>query len=211
MLSEKNRTEVLRILKETYPDAKPALHFGTPFELLVATMLSAQCTDKQVNKCTDVLFPLYNTAEAFAALDFETLEPYIKSCGVYRNKGRNILAMSRILVEQYHGEVPQTREELVKLPGVGRKTANLILGDVFHVPGSTVVDTHCIRLSNRLGLVDHLKEPEKIERELRKILPPEDSSDFCHCLVLHGRAVCDARKPRCEDCCLRHLCQSYSG
>ena len=115
------------------------------------------------------------------------------------------------LIEKYGGELPRTMEELTALPGVGRKTANLILGDVFKVPGSTVVDTHCIRISNRLGLVDNLKDPVKIEMELRKILPPEHSSDFCHCIVLHGRAVCDARKPNCAECCLRHLCQYFSG
>ena len=211
MLSGEKRTEALRLLKDAYPDARPALHFSTPFELLVATMLSAQCTDKQVNKVTDVMFQIYRTAKDFAAIDLETLEPYIHSCGFFRAKGQNILAMSRILCEKYGGEVPRTMEELTALPGVGRKTANLILGDVFRVPGSVVVDTHCIRLSNRLGLVDDLKDPPKIEAALRKILPPESSSDFCHCIVLHGRAVCDARKPRCEACCVRHLCRHFSG
>ncbi len=205
MLSEKNRTEVLRILKETYPDAKPALHFGTPFELLVATMLSAQCTDKQVNKCTDVLFPLYNTAEAFAALDFETLEPYIKSCGVYRNKGRNILAMSRILVEQYHGEVPQTREELVKLPGVGRKTANVVLSNAFGVP-AIAVDTHVFRVSNRIGLVE-AKDVEHTEEQLMQHIPETDWGAAHHWLIYHGRQVCAAQRPKCDVCPLKEICE----
>ena len=205
MLSEKNRTEVLRILKETYPDAKPALHFGTPFELLVATMLSAQCTDKQVNKCTDVLFPLYNTAEAFAALDFETLEPYIKSCGVYRNKGRNILAMSRILVEQYHGEVPQTREELVKLPGVGRKTANVVLSNAFGVQ-AIAVDTHVFRVSNRIGLVE-AKDVEHTEEQLMQHIPETDWGAAHHWLIYHGRQVCAAQRPKCDVCPLKEICE----
>ena len=131
------------------------------------------------------------------------------SCGFYRAKARDIVACAKVLLEKHGGQVPGTMEELTALPGVGRKTANLILGDVFHIPGSTVVDTHCIRLSNRLGLVDGLKEPEKIERELRRLLPHEHSSAFCHCLVLHGRAVCDARRPLCENCCLKDFCQTY--
>ena len=139
------------------------------------------------------------------------VEQYVHSCGFFRAKARDIVACAQVLLEKYGGELPRTMEELTALPGVGRKTANLILGDVFHVPGSTVVDTHCIRLSNRMGLVDDLKEPVKIERELRKILPPEKSSDFCHALVLHGRAVCDARKPACEKCCVKHLCRHFSG
>ena len=205
MLSEAKRAEALDILKKTYPDAKPALHFSSPFELLVATMLSAQCTDKQVNKCTDVLFPLYNTAEAFAALDFETLEPYIKSCGVYRNKGRNILAMSRILVEQYHGEVPQTREELVKLPGVGRKTANVVLSNAFGVP-AIAVDTHVFRVSNRIGLVE-AKDVEHTEEQLMQHIPETDWGAAHHWLIYHGRQVCAAQRPKCDVCPLKEICE----
>ena len=141
----------------------------------------------------------------------EEVEQYVHSCGFFRAKARDIVKCAQVLLAEYGGELPRTMEELTALPGVGRKTANLILGDVFGVPGSTVVDTHCIRLSNRMGLVDGLTEPVKIETALRRILPPERSSDFCHCLVLHGRAVCDARKPNCEACCVRHLCQFYSG
>ena len=193
------------------PDPKCALNFNSPFELLVATVLSAQTTDKRVNMVTPSLYQKFPTLEAFAAADVEEVERYVHSCGFYRAKARDIVACANVLLEKYGGELPRTMEELTALPGVGRKTANLILGDVFKVPGSTVVDTHCIRISNRLGLVDNLKDPVKIEMELRKILPPEHSSDFCHCIVLHGRAVCDARKPNCAECCLRHLCQYFSG
>ena len=204
MLSEEQRAEALRILKKTYPDAKPALNFSSPFELLVATMLSAQCTDKQVNKCTAVLFPKYNTASAFAALDFETLEPYIKSCGFYRMKGEHILAMSRILVEQYNGEVPQTREELIKLPGVGRKTANVVLSNAFHVP-AIAVDTHVFRVSNRIGLAE-AKDVEHTERQLMENIPEQDWGDAHHWLIYHGRQVCAAQRPKCGECTLKEIC-----
>ena len=204
MLSEQKRGEVLRILKETYPDAKPALHFSSPFELLVATMLSAQCTDKQVNKCTDVLFPLYNTAAAFAALDFETLEPYIRSCGFYRMKGMHILEMSKILVEQYGGEVPKTREELTKLPGVGRKTANVVLSNAFDVP-AIAVDTHVFRVANRIGLTE-AKDVEKTEMQLMQNIPESDWGAAHHRLIYHGRQVCAAQRPKCDACPLKEIC-----
>ena len=204
MLSEAKRAEALDILKKTYPDAKPALHFSSPFELLVATMLSAQCTDKQVNKCTDVLFPKYNTPEAFAAMDFETLEPYIRSCGFYRMKGEHILAMSRILLEQYGGRVPQTREELTKLPGVGRKTANVVLSNAFGIP-AIAVDTHVFRVTNRMGLAD-ADDVLKTEQQLMEHIPEKDWSDAHHWLIYHGRQVCDARKPKCASCCVADVC-----
>ena len=204
MLSEADRAKALNILKETYPDAKPALHFSSPFELLVATMLSAQCTDKQVNKCTDVLFPLYNTAEAFAALDFETLEPYIRSCGFYRMKGEHILAMSRILTERYGGEVPQTREELTALPGVGRKTANVVLSNAFRIP-AIAVDTHVFRVANRIGLAQ-AKDVEHTERQLMQNIPEKDWGDAHHWLIYHGRQVCSAQRPKCADCPLKEIC-----
>ena len=158
---------------------------------------------------TPALFERFPSLEAFAEADIAEVEHYVRSCGFYHAKARDIVNCAVVLLEKHGGRVPDTMEELVRLPGVGRKTANLILGDLFRVPGSVVVDTHCIRLSNRLGLVDGLKEPEKIEAALRKILPPESSSDFCHCIVFHGRAVCDARSPRCEQCCLKDLCQAY--
>ena len=207
---EQTQEIVTRLLAE-YPEADCTLEFRKPYELLFSVRLAAQCTDERVNMITPALFARYPTLEAFAEADVEEVEQYVHSCGFFRAKARDIVACSRVLLEKYNGQVPGTMEELTALPGVGRKTANLILGDVFHVPGSVVVDTHCIRISNRLGLVDGLREPEKIERELRKQLPPENSSQICHCLVLHGRAVCDARKPACENCCVRDLCEYASG
>ena len=207
---EQTQKIVDRLLAE-YPEADCTLEFRKPYELLFSVRLAAQCTDERVNMITPALFARYPSLEAFAEADVEEVEQYVHSCGFFRAKARDIVACSQVLLEKYNGQVPGTMEELTALPGVGRKTANLILGDVFHVPGSVVVDTHCIRISNRLGLVDGLREPEKIERELRKQLPPETSSQFCHCLVLHGRAVCDARKPACENCCVRDLCEYASG
>lgn len=200
--------EIVRLLEEEYPDAECTLDYKKDYELLFSVRLAAQCTDARVNMVTPALFERFPTLEAFAEAEVEEVEKYIHSCGFYRAKAKDIVGSAKMLIESYGGRVPDTMEELLKLPGVGRKTANLILGDVYKIPGSTVVDTHCIRISNRLGLVDGLKEPEKIERELRKILPPEKSSDFCHRIVLHGRAVCDARKPDCENCCLKSVCQT---
>ena len=203
--------EIVRLLLAEYPEASCTLDYEKPYELLFSVRLAAQCTDERVNQITPALFARFPTLESFAEAEVSEVERCIHSCGFYRAKARDIVACAQVLLEKYNGELPRTMEELTKLPGVGRKTANLILGDVFRVPGSTVVDTHCIRLSNRMGLVDDLKDPGKIETALRKILPPERSSDFCHCLVLHGRAVCDARKPQCEACCVRHLCQHFAG
>ena len=204
-------SEIVRLLLEEYPEASCTLDWGKDYELLFSVRLAAQCTDERVNRITPALFARFPTLESFARADVSEVEEYVRSCGFYRAKARDIVACAQVLLERYGGELPRTMEELTALPGVGRKTANLILGDVFRVPGSTVVDTHCIRLSNRLGLVDDLKDPVKIEMRLREILPPERSSDFCHCIVLHGRAVCDARKPACERCCVRHLCRHFSG
>ena len=203
--------EIVRLLLAEYPEASCTLDYEKPYELLFSVRLAAQCTDERVNQITPALFARFPTLESFAEAEVSEVERCVHSCGFYRAKARDIVACAQVLLEKYNGELPRTMEELTKLPGVGRKTANLILGDVFRVPGSTVVDTHCIRLSNRMGLVDDLKDPGKIETALRKILPPERSSDFCHCLVLHGRAVCDARKPQCEACCVRHLCQHFAG
>ena len=202
---------IVAALETQYPDALCSLQYDKDYELLFAVRLSAQCTDERVNQITPALFARFPTLESFAEADVEEVERYVHSCGFYRAKARDIVACAQMLLEKHGGRVPETMEELTALPGVGRKTANLILGDVYHIPGSTVVDTHCIRLSNRMGLVDDMKDPVKIEAALRKILPPEQSSDFCHCLVLHGRAVCDARKPACERCCVRHLCQFFAG
>ena len=209
MRTQEQIRKIVSALLAEYPEAECTLDYEKPYELLFSVRLAAQCTDERVNQITPALFARFPTLEAFAKADVAEVEQLVHSCGFYRAKARDIVACAKVLLEKHGGQVPGTMEELTALPGVGRKTANLILGDVFHIPGSTVVDTHCIRLSNRLGLVDGLKEPEKIERELRTLLPPEHSSAFCHCLVLHGRAVCDARRPLCENCCLKDFCQTY--
>ena len=211
MRTQEQVNEIVRLLMAEYPLADCTLDWNKAYELLFSVRLAAQCTDERVNKITPALFARFPTLEAFAEADVAEVEEYVRSCGFYHSKARDIVACANVLLEKYGGELPRTMEELTALPGVGRKTANLIVGDVFKVPGSTVVDTHCIRISNLLGLVDDLKDPVKIEMELRKILPPEHSSDFCHCIVLHGRAVCIARRPECERCCVRHLCRHYSG
>ena len=211
MRTQEEINEIVRLLLEEYPQADCTLDWKKDYELLFSVRLAAQCTDERVNKITPALFERFPTLEAFAEAEVEEVEEYVHSCGFYRAKARDIVECAKVLLEKYNGELPRTMEELTALPGVGRKTANLILGDVFKIPGSTVVDTHCIRLTNRMGIVDDLKDPGKIEAELRRVLPPEQSSDFCHCLVLHGRAVCDARKPACEKCCVKHLCKSFSG
>lgn len=192
-------------LESEYPEAICSLNYFKDYELLFATRLAAQCTDERVNKITPALYERFPTLEAISGADQEELEEYIRSCGFYHSKAKDIIACANALLEHHGGKVPDTMEELCTLPGVGRKTANLILGDIYGKP-SVVVDTHCIRLSNRMGLVDNLKNPTKIEMELRKLLPPEKSTDFCHRLVLHGRAVCTARKPDCENCRVRNAC-----
>ena len=210
MRTQQQIDETVRLLLAEYPLAECTLDWRKDYELLFSVRLAAQCTDERVNMITPALFERFPTLEAFAAADVAEVEKYVHSCGFYRAKARDIVACANVLLEKHGGKVPGTMEELTALPGVGRKTANLILGDVFNIPGSTVVDTHCIRLTNRLGLIDGTRDPVKIEMQLRKLLPPEHSSDFCHCLVLHGRAVCDARKPLCEKCCVRHLCKTFS-
>lgn len=194
-------------LEREYPMAECTLDYNEAWELLVSVRLAAQCTDERVNQVVPALFAAYPTAEKMAQAEPEDIEPYIHSCGFYHGKARDIVGAARMLVRDFGGVVPDNMDDLLRLPGVGRKSANLILGDVYHAPGVVVVDTHCIRLSNRMGLVDDLKDPPKIETALRKILPPEKSSDFCHRLVLHGRAVCPARSPKCESCCVRDYCQ----
>jgi endonuclease-3 len=208
--SKEQIDEIIRLLELKYPLAECSLNYEKDYELLFSTRLAAQCTDERVNVITPALFERFPSLEAFAGADVSEVEKYVHSCGFYRSKARDIVRCAQILLEKHNGRVPDTMEELLELPGVGRKTANLILGDVFGKP-AVVVDTHCKRLSNRIGLADNLNDPTKIEMELRKILPAEKSSDFCHRLVLHGRAVCNARKPRCEDCCIKHLCQTFSG
>ena len=210
MRTSEQINEIITRLENEYPTAQCSLDYEKDYELLFATRLAAQCTDERVNKTTPILYKKYPTLEAIANADLNELEEIIHPCGFYHTKARDIIECANILVERYGGRVPDTMEELTALPGVGRKTANLILGDVFNQP-AVVVDTHCIRLTNRIGLVDNLIDPTKIELALRKILPPEKSSDFCHRLVLHGREICTARKPMCEKCCIRHVCKEFEG
>lgn len=195
----------IKALKKEYPDAGCSLEYKTPLQLLISARLSAQCTDARVNQVTPMLFSRFPTLEAFINADVKEIERIIYPCGFYRIKAKDIKEMCNMIYEKYNGELPDTIEELTKLPGVGRKTANLILGDVFGKP-AVVADTHCIRVSNRLGLADS-KNPVIVEQQLRKVLPPEESSWFCHAIVLHGRAVCSARKPKCDGCVLAPYCK----
>lgn len=197
--------EVIERLKKEYPDTGCSLEYQEPWKLLVSVRLAAQCTDARVNVVVQDLYQKFPDVDALADAQVKEIEEIVRPCGLGNSKARDISACMKMLRDEYHGTVPDTMEELLKLPGVGRKTANLILGDVYGKP-AVVVDTHCIRLSNRMGLVDGLKDPVKIEHALRAILPPEKSSDFCHRLVLHGRAVCSARRPNCEGCTLREAC-----
>ncbi len=192
-------------LKELYPDAVCSLVADKPYELLMATRLSAQCTDARVNIVTEVLFKKFPTLESIANGDITEIEECIKSCGLYKTKARDLKNMANELIERYGGVVPDTIEELITLSGVGRKTANLIVGDVYGKP-SVVVDTHCIRITNRIGLVNET-DPVKIEFALKKILPPDESGNFCHRIVHHGRALCTARSPKCAECPLSTFCK----
>lgn len=196
---------IIGALKKVYSDAICSLEYKNPLELLIATRLSAQCTDARVNMVTPVLFSKYKTLDDFANAEVEDVEKIIHSCGFYHGKARDIIAIATKIRDEFDGKVPDTIEMLVTLQGVGRKTANLIIGDIYHKP-AVVTDTHLIRISNRLGLVN-TKDPLKVETELRKILPPEESNDFCHRIVLFGRDTCDARKPKCEGCPLSQWCQ----
>ena len=212
MTKQKKKADVLSIieeLKRLYPEGICSLNYPKPYELLFSVRLAAQCTDERVNQVTPALFARFPTLESLAEADVSEVETYIHSTGFFRAKARDIVAASRMMVEEFGGRVPDNMEDLLKLPGVGRKTANLILGDVYHTPGVVVADTHCIRISGRLGLTDGTKDPAKVEAQLRPILPPEESNDFCHRLVLHGRAVCTARKPDCAACSLRPWCDFY--
>ena len=205
---EEKVASIIKALKEAYPDPMCALHYRQDYQLMIAVRLSAQCTDERVNLVTPALFERFPTLDAFAEADIAEVEQYVHSCGFYKHKARDIVLACQMLRDEYGGKVPRTMEELLRLPGVGRKTANLLLGDLYRVPGSVVCDTHCIRISNLLGLAQG-KEPEKVERQLRDILPPEESSDFCHRIVLHGRAVCVARKPQCANCTLAPWCDHF--
>ena len=201
---------IIQVLKGLYPDAPCALHYGKDYELMIAVRLSAQCTDARVNLVTPALFEAYPTLEAMAGADIAHVENLVHSCGFYKHKARDIVLGCQMLLANYGGKVPGTMDQLLRIPGVGRKTANLLLGDLFAVPGSVVCDTHCIRICERLGLSKG-KDPEKVEQQLRKILPPEESSDFCHRIVLFGRDTCIARSPKCEGCQLRPWCKYMNG
>ena len=200
--------EVLRILSETYPDAKPELDFSNPFELLIATILSAQCTDKQVNKCTPALFRDQPNAASMAEMTPDELSVYIKPCGFFNTKAKNIIAACKELAEKYGGEVPADRDALEALPGVGRKTANVVLSNAFGVP-AIAVDTHVFRVSNRLGLAE-AKTVEQTEIQLMHHIPMDSWSIAHHYLIFHGRRICSAKKPNCECCTLRELCKTYN-
>lgn len=196
---------IMEKLEEVYPDVECSLNYSTPHEMLIATQLSAQCTDARVNIVTQKLFERYKTVDDFAEADYDELCEYIRSAGFYRNKAKNIIECCKRIRDVYNGEVPGTMEDLLTLAGTGRKTANLVLGDIFGKP-AIVVDTHCIRLTNRMGLTTN-DDPVKIEIDLKKIIPPELGCHFCHQLVAHGRAVCTARKAHCEECNLNEVCK----
>ena len=206
MTKEELALEVIRRLKEEYPDAGCTLDYDQAWKLLVSVRLAAQCTDARVNVVVEKLYEKYPTVEALAEATPEEIEAIVKPCGLGKSKARDISGCMKILRDQYGGKVPRDFDALLKLPGVGRKSANLIMGDVFGEP-AIVTDTQCIRLCNRIGLVDQIKEPKKVEMALWKIIPPQEGSDFCHRLVYHGRDVCTARtKPYCDRCCLKDIC-----
>ncbi|MCI9187633.1 MAG: endonuclease III [Oscillospiraceae bacterium] len=201
---------IVEELKVLYPDGICSLEYEKDYELLFSVRLAAQCTDERVNKVTPALFARFPTLEALAQAEIAEVEEYIHSTGFFRAKAKDIVLASQMLLEKFGGKVPGTMDELLELPGVGRKTANLILGDVYHTPGVVVADTHCIRITGLLGLTDGTKDPAKTETQLRKVLPPEESNDFCHRMVLHGRAVCIARRPQCARCTLRPWCDHFA-
>ena len=201
---------IIEELKKLYPEGICSLEYEKDYELLFSVRLAAQCTDERVNQVTPALFARFPTLEALAKADIAEVEQYIHSTGFFRAKARDIVLASQMLLSEYGGKVPDTMEDLLKLPGVGRKTANLILGDVYHTPGVVVADTHCIRITGLLGLTDGTKDPQKVEMQLREVLPPEESNDFCHRMVLHGRAVCIARRPQCQSCTLRPWCDHFA-
>ena len=200
---------IIDIMKRRYPEAPCALHYSKDYELMIAVRLSAQCTDARVNLVTPALFEAYPTLEAMAAADITHVEELVHSCGFYKHKARDIVLGCQMLLTDYQGKVPGTMEELLRIPGVGRKTANLLLGDLYAVPGSVVCDTHCMRICERLGLSQG-RDPEKVEKQLRSILPAEESSDFCHRIVLFGRDICTARSPQCIDCPLALYCNEVN-
>lgn len=206
MTKKQRARQILDLLAEEYPLADCTLQYDEAWKLLVSVRLAAQCTDARVNIVVKDLFAKYPSPQALAEASPEEIEEIVKPCGLGKSKARDIHKCMKMLVEEYDGQVPEDFDKLLKLPGVGRKSANLIMGDVFGRP-AIVTDTHCIRLTNRMGLVDGIKEPAKVEKELWKIIPGEEGSDFCHRLVYHGRAVCTAKNPKCEQCCLAQVCK----
>lgn len=206
MTKKQRAVAAVERLKKEYPDALCSLNASNPLELLIATRLSAQCTDARVNLVTPALFDKYRTLDDYCQADIKDVEELVRSCGFYRTKAKDIVEMAQKIKSDFGGQVPDTIEKLTSLPGVGRKTANLIMGDVYNQP-AVVADTHLIRITNLLGLVN-TKDPKKVELELKKILPPEESNDFCHRCVLHGRAVCVARRPKCDKCVMKDVCKS---
>lgn len=205
MKSKTDTTAIIERLTELYPDAICSLDYKKDYELLFSVRLSAQCTDARVNLVTPALFARYPTLEAFAEADVDEVGQYVHSCGFWRAKARDIVGSAKEILTRFNGRVPDNMEDLLTLPGVGRKTANLVLGDIYGKEGY-VCDTHCIRITGRLGLTDGSKDPLKVEQQLRQCIPPEESNNFCHRMVLHGRAVCTARNPQCQNCTLRDLC-----
>lgn len=208
-----NKKEIAKLaceeLEKIYPDVKCSLNFTKPYELMFAARLSAQCTDARVNIVTESLFKKYPTLESFADANLEELEQDVKPCGFYKMKAKSLKGMARKLLDDFNGEIPQTMDELLTLPGIGRKTANLMMGDVWGKP-AIVTDTHCIRITGRLGLTKN-KEPAKVEKDLVKLIPPEISSHFCHQTVQFGRDICRARNPKCGECPLNYFCRFYNG
>lgn len=207
MTLKERAAKIVEILKSEYPDVKCSLNYETPLQMLIATQLSAQCTDARVNIVTADLFKKYPDVQSFACADYDELCGDIRSIGFYRNKAKNIIMCCRRLIEHYNSAVPDTMEELLTLPGTGRKTANLVLGDIFEKP-AVVVDTHCMRLARRTGLTKN-ETPEKIETDLKKIIPPDEQLKLCHRFVNHGRLVCTARSPKCEMCVIKNYCKHY--
>ena len=210
MRKKEQAVHIVEALKKEYPEGICSLQYPKPHELLFSVRLSAQCTDERVNQITPALYARFPTLEAFAEADVYEVEELIHSCGFFRAKAKDIVGAAQMLLKDFGGKVPDNMDDLLKLPGVGRKTANLILGDIYNAPGVVIADPHCIRIAGRLGLTDGTKDPGKVEEQLRKVLPPEESNNFCHRLVLHGRAVCTARVPYCEKCGLRPWCNTFN-
>lgn len=205
MKSPQEIVQIIQLLKELYPEAECSLDYRKDYELLFSVRLAAQCTDARVNLVTPALFARFPTLEAFAQADIDEVGTYVQSTGFWRAKARDLVICAQQLLERFNGKVPDNMDDLLSLPGVGRKTANLVLGDIYGQEGY-VCDTHCIRITGRLGITDGSKDPLKVERQLRQCIPPEESNDFCHRMVLHGRALCMARGPQCSQCALRELC-----